>query len=67
MVECVECGKEVQTRFQNGFYISGCWSAVHEPPNISELEVRHDDIFPITGLNCETAEKSMESYLDFWN
>lgn len=67
MVRCHECGKEIETRRQNGFYISGCWSAVHEPPHIHELEPSLDDVFPITGLDSETPEKAMKSYLDFWN
>jgi hypothetical protein len=40
---------------------------VHEPPHIHDLEPSLSDVFPITGLDSETPEKAMKSYLDFWN
>ena len=64
-MECIECGKEVETRIEDGKFVSGCWSASHEPPMVEGLEDSADDIWPRCGLPSDSVQASIDSYLKF--
>ena len=66
MVECRECGREIEVRERDGEFTVGCWARCHDIPDAEDIGADESDYYPITGLTKATETSARESFMQYW-
>jgi len=66
LCKCPECGNEIELHKENGMFIAGCWSDLHNPPTVEGIEYEDGEIWPICGIPQNTENDALKSFKEFW-